>query len=150
MNFKGSQSHDWLYLESPENSIPNFHNSWIWIFQFPQSLQVKHLPSNHTLLPRHNKQYRICFWHSFHLTPNFSTPVDAPATWELLQIYTSSVSDSRHPLPVTHTDTDPSPFIFQWRRWVLMQSSAHFRRTHTQKLSHVEHTGALWAEQRSD
>lgn len=106
---------NWHYLESPENSILNFHNSWIWIFQFLQGLQV---PSNYTSLSRQNKQYRIfCFQHCFHLTPNSSTPVDAPATWELLQIHTPSVSDSSHPpLPVTHTDTHPSLFIFQRSR----------------------------------
>lgn len=109
MKFKESKSHDWHYLESPKNSIPNFHSSWIWVFQFPQGLQGKHLPSNYTSLPRQNKQYRICFWHFFHLVHNSSTPVDAPATWELLQIYAPSVSDSSHPpLPVTHRHTSQS------------------------------------------
>lgn len=63
---------------SPENSILNFHTSWIWILQCLQGLQVKHLPSNNTLLSRPNKQHTIwCFWHCSNLAPNFSTPVDA-------------------------------------------------------------------------
>lgn len=93
---------------SPENSILNFHTSWIWILQCLQGLQVKHLPANNTLLSRPNKRHTIwCFWHWSNLAPNFSTPVDAHSNPKAPP-YIHSLSlllAIRHPHPQIHTHT---------------------------------------------
>lgn len=96
---------------SPENSILNFHTSWIWILQCLQGLQVKHLPSNNTLLSRPNKQHTIwCFWHCSNLAPNFSTPVDAHSNPKAPPyIHSLSLLLAIHyPHPQIHTHTHTS------------------------------------------
>lgn len=111
---------------SPENSILNFHTSWIWILQCLQGLQVKHLPSNNTLLSRPNKQHTIwCFWHCSNLAPNFSTPVDAHSNPKAPPyIHSLSLLLAIHyPHPQIHTHTHTRLSIFRRRRRALMQSS---------------------------
>lgn len=112
-----------LIFITPESEYFNFHKVYKWSI----CLQIA---------PHKISSAGFAFGIPFTFAPNFSTPIEAPATGDLLHIYTPSVSDSRH--PVTHTDTHLTLFIFQWRRWVLVQSLAHFRSMHTQKLSHVE------------